>query len=527
MAVIPSGGGGGAGGGSGWIRITDITVPGGSAINKLYQDPPGNSVLQSVTVSAVAVQVAVKASFPLVDVGGVAATLAPAADGGHYAGNVAVTLPGSGVLEATVTTPNGEVGATDSCTVTVDQPPEILTLQFTGGYPGTQTELKAGDTFQITGTTDKDADAIEVLDHGACVNGLEVIAVGQSFTITGTIADRGFVTQYLPARVRARDAVTGALGPTRDTNHDGGNVDGQDVVGLNNTYPTVAWGAITYPATQGALKGSEQATAALSAANLDTIAFDSPGAQLSIQNASLVEPSKTVTRIGGTYNITTPNLRATANRAANDATTVAQTVVKIAAVAASLQASTPAARLRSGGNDGTAAQNHTITVQSDQQLQTFSMDADAGGGTFLGSWAGGPTTFTRSLQVHDDDAKGSYAWQNVSATNLAGIVTNALASGGGYVLGGFVARSLTFAAFATQTSMNVSVVDFSKLQAGVFTATNQPALKQPIGTPPSVTNGYTIDATGVKPTQVIWLDSAAAASNSGGTAQITNVQEVA
>jgi len=38
-------------------------------------------------------------------------------------------------------------------------------------------------------------------------------------------------------------------------------------------------------------------------------------------------------------------------------------------------------------------------------------------------------------------------------------------------------------------------------------------------------NGYTINAAGVKPTQVIWLDTAAAGSNSGGTAQITNVQE--
>ncbi len=92
-------------------------------------------------------------------------------------------------------------------------------------------------------------------------------------------------------------------------------------------------------------------------------------------------------------------------------------------------------------------------------------------------------------------------------------------------LGGFVQRTLTFPAFSPNTTLNTEVVTFANLQAGIFTATNSAALKQPISTPPSVTNGFTIDATGINPTTVIWLDTPAVGSNSGGTAAITDVEE--
>jgi hypothetical protein len=156
------------------------------------------------------------------------------------------------------------------------------------------------------------------------------------------------------------------------------------------------------------------------------------------------------------------------------------------------------------------------------------LDADSGGsrGTFVGVFIGGPQVWTRTLQVADTDEKGTFTWEALSATNLAGIVTGSITGDAQYTLGGFVARSLTFAAFATQTAMNVEVADFSKLQAGIFTATNQTALKQPIGTPPSITDGYTIDALGINPTQVIWLDSPAASSNSGGTAALADIEEI-
>lgn len=511
--------------GSGWVIVRDVDVPGGEVASKVFQDPVSETVLLSAVVSAVSVELDIAAAYPVVDIGGVLFTLSPS--GSNYAGTIAVTLPGSGPLIVKCILPDSQPGSQVSVELTVVEPPVILTLEFTGGYPGAQTELKEDDAFGLTGTLDKPANAIEVLDFGACKSA--VIAVsGTVFSISGTIADRGTSVQSLAARCRARDPLTGAYGPSRDTDYDGGSVDGKDLVKLNNLHPTASFGSVDYPGTQQALKGSELASVSVTIANADSVLFDSPNSQLDITDPTVIESLKTVERIAGDYNVSTPNIRATANRTANNATTVSSAVVAIANVAATVTVTEPAARLRSGGNNGTSAQNHTISIVSDQQfLSAPSMDADTGGGTFLDSWAGGPSTWTRSLQVHDNDTKGTYHWQNLSAYNLAGIETTAITGDDSYVLGGFVARSLTFAAFSQSTALNVAVIDYSKLSAGIFTSTNQPAVRHaPQGDHANATNEYTIDSPlGVNPQTLWWNDATAAAANSSGTAQITLVQE--
>ena len=94
-----------AGQAAGWISITDVAVSGGTASNKTWDDPPGNTVLQAVTVSALSLLVSVKASAPRVIVGGAAATLGQHVSGGYYLGTVPVTAT-EGALIAQVTTPD-------------------------------------------------------------------------------------------------------------------------------------------------------------------------------------------------------------------------------------------------------------------------------------------------------------------------------------------------------------------------------------------------------------------------------------
>jgi len=513
---------------TGFVRVVDILPinPGDSVSNKVFEDA-ASTLIQSATSSSVDVRLVVECSYPKVNAEG--STFELPLVGSIYRGNIDLALAGSGDVVVESLDPDNEAGAKDTVAIEVDLPPVLLTLSFSGGYPGSQTELKAGDTFQISGTTDKEADAIEVQDFGASDSvQLLTFPAGTSFNVTMTIGDRGDVVQSLPARALARSSTTGGFGPARDSNQDGGTTDGVDLVQLNNLRPTLSFGSVSYPLSQQALKGSEQATVIVTTANLDSVSYDSPNAELSITNPTLDEGVKTVERIAGGYNVATNNLRGEAVRAANDAHTIDEAVVNIANLAADVSVLTPAARLRSGGNDGTVAQDHTITIAANQQLLTApSLDPGTGAaGTFQGTgFAGGPENWTRALRVHDDDDKGSKTWQNLSATNLAGIETTAITSGGSYELGGFVARTLTFAAFSDNTPMAVKVADFGKLTAGIFTATNQPALKQAIGTPAPVTNGFTIDAVGVSPTSVIWLDTPAVNSNSGGTAQITDVEE--
>ncbi len=499
---------------SGWLVISDVTSVGGTTSLKVYQDT-GNSVLRSVTSSTAAVLIAIKASYPKVIVNGVAATLTISADGGHYSGSVAATIA-TGDVPVVVLMPNGSIGTFDSVAVTFDTPPEILTFVFSGGYPGAQTELKAGDTFTVTGTTNKAAVGLQFSDFEAGAVSTVTFASTTSFTATITIADRGTTAQALHGRAKARDA-TGAYGSTFDTTN---------TVILNNLYPTLTFGSITYPATQFALKDSETATVAVTTANLDSILFSSPNGDLSVTAPTVIGSPKTVTRIAGSYNIATTNFRGIATRAANAASTTTNGVVFIANVAPTLTATLPAARLRSGGNDGTAIQSHTITLTSSQQLQAAPSMSAGASGTFSGSWSGGPLTYTRTLAVADVDAKGTFTWTSVLGTGLAGLTTTA-AINPDYILGGFVSRSLTFSAFSQTTALNVAVTDYSKLTAGIFTATNQAALRNASqGNTSDIVNTYTVVDMDTNPTNIFWNDVAAASSNSGGTAQITAVQEI-
>lgn len=513
-------------GGGGWIIINDVEPDGSGVVDaKTYQDA-GSTVLQSCTSSTTTVLVTVRASSPLVTVGGVSATLQRAADTGHYTGSVPVTLAAPGPVVAVVTLPDGEDGAKDTVNVALDLPPELLTLSFIGVYPGSQTELKAGDTFLLTGTTDKPANAVEVMDFGAGVSQVLTFPTGTTFTVSMTVANRGTVAQLLPARARARNP-GGAFGGTRDTNASGGTVERVNLVKLNNLRPTVLFGSPAYPAGQGALKGSEQSTVPVTLANLDSVSFTSPGNQLSIAGPTVIEAVKTVTRLSGTYNVSTTNLMATAYRNANGSQTSAYTTVKIAAIAPAISVTTPATRLRSGGNDGTAAQNYTITITSDQALSgPPTLEADKG--TFINSWSGGPTVWTRTLRVTDNDPKGTFSWLTPSATNLAGLTANVITSGATYTLGGFVARNVTFGNFKQYALINVAVVTYAKLTASYFTATNQPAVLHSVqGDHGDAPNQFTVDSMGTNPTTVWWNDVAAASSNTGGTAQLVQLQELA
>lgn len=514
---------------AGWIYVTDAVTQGeGTVTSKVWQDSPGDTVLQSFTASSADITLSIRASYPNITVGGAPATLTRDATGGFYSGQVDITVAASGDVLVQVFSGDDLEGDRDTVAVTLDLPPTILTLSFTGGYPGVQTELKAGDTFQITGTADEPIDEVAILDFEA-FDAANIVASGTSFTVTGTIADRGDAAVFRPARVRVRDAVTGAYSAPRDTNELGGAVDGTDVVQCNNTYPVIGFGAIAYPLGQQALKDSETATVINTIDFNDTVLYDSPNGELIITNPTLEESPKTVQRIAGGYNITVDNLRITANKISNDATSVAQTNIQIADTAAVITVTPPAARLRSGGNDGTTIQSHTITLTADQQLLGApTLNADAGAsGTFLGAWAGAGATWTRTLQVHDNDDKGTKTWQGLSATNLAGVITTVITTGATYELGGFVPRSLTFSVFSQITTMNVAVTDYSKVTAGIFTATNQPAQRNPVqGDTSNLVDTFTVlSPLNTNPQSVFWNDVTQANANTSGTAQITDVQE--
>lgn len=450
LAYVVANGGGVNGG----VFITNIVPTGaGNVGGKTYSSD--GTVLDSCLSDTELLTVSVLALTghtnwkPVVTVNGEPVTLSASADKPVFTGSVAIDLDG-----ATEITALHEDGASHICEITMESAPSVLTAAFTGGYPGSQTELKAGDTYTISGTTDTDVVVLEIEDSGACTHQAFVVS-GTAFSVTAVIANRGTTAQALAARVRVQKA-TGSWSDWFTTTN---------TVTLNNLYPSVSFGTVTYPSGQGAIKGPETATIASSASNFDSIAYTSPTSELGIVNSATYEGSKTVQRISGSYNISTANIRVTATRAANNASSTATGVVKIANSAATVAISVPASRLRSGGNNGTVAQNHTITLTSSQALYS-APTLNAPEGTWQGTgFSGSGTTWTRTLQVHDDNAKGIFTFNSVSAVNLAGVTTTTINSGASYTIGGFVFRVLTVAAYPNrEAGIGTDVVNTAKLR---------------------------------------------------------------
>jgi len=537
-------------GGQGFIYITEVTTPtpGGQVTGRVYADPPNNTSLISCTTSSVDVDVAVRGSYPTgkvtTSLGEYTATLTQTA-AGIYEGTVSASIPPTTTTEeitAATVTPNGAEAAAQTLELTLDLPPELTALAFSGGYPTLdptwppgaipQTALKQGDQFDVTFTTDKECVAVRILDQDAGELAVIVFPATTSGTVQVTIADRGDTPQALPAWVQARNAAD-AYGPVRATNHGGGSTDGVHVVTLNDKQATGSVSSIDYPPTQGGLKDTESATVNLVAADYDSLVHDSPVGDLDIANPTTFEAAKTVTRLGGTAGVryTGTNFRMRLRRHDNGAETVVTDLVYIAHDSITPPSISMDAKLDSGGNDGTAAQDHEVRIILDQPaLSAPSLTEAANGGTWTGSWSGESldTEWVRDLRVHDNDLHQVHNWGAFSVTNLAGRVTAALDGGSTqYEIAGFVDRAVTWPAFAQTVNINVPVTYYANLEVGILSLNNHQALVNPVqGDHSDIVDTVTVDTIGTNPTAVWLNDVTLASQNTLGTLTLSYIREV-
>ena len=460
-------------GSQGFVAITDITPtsPGDNVGSKVKTDD--NNVLQSCTSSTTAITVSVLAvtgsTFkPVVDINGTAATLTRNTLTDVWQGTAAITLTGASPYTVTATHSDGAI---DTATVTIEAAPVVSSVLFSNAYSqgAGQTEHAAGQTLDLTITSPTLFDAVEVIyTNGLTATtavGITEIANTLTHTLEVTVADQGSygtgAPLILPAKARIRN-LNGTWSNVFSSS-DFGGTNGTHILALNNTRPSVTAGVITYPASQFALKGTEQATVAATYTNVDSVLWTS-ASQLTV-NDPTVMGNVVVNRLAGGYNIDTTNLTATAQRVANATTSTTNVVVWIADTNPVITKTLPAARLRSG----VAAQNHVITLGSDQRLISIAMGAAAG--TFSGSWAtaNNGLTNTRTLVVADSDPKGTATFTGLSAINLAGKEVTTVTTNLDYVLGGFVTRTVTFPLWdgggIRIVDIGTNVVDTSKLVA--------------------------------------------------------------
>ena len=437
------------------------------------------------------------------------------------------TLPISGTFLAI-----HEDGASHSVNVTADAKPIISSVSFVNGYPGSQTELKSGDIFDINVVADIDFINIQV-DAQRAFTYVQTnsVASGSNRTSTFIIGDRGDTSHTYPARVRVQKS-TDTWGDwvwTNGTGNIDSGLDGSDVVALNNLFPSVesmTQSSITYPSSQQAIKNAEQVTVHSTCSNFDIITYSSPTGELTISGTGMYQEDKTpVTRNSGGYNVTSINYRIVCVRNANAASVTENLVVYIANDACTVTMSEPYAYLRSGGNDGTSAQNYNITLTASQRLlstPTISVPP-ANAGVWIGSFTGGSVIWTRVLQVHDDDIKAVYDYGTLSAINLANVETTTYIGSSSYILRGFVSRDIELQAFFNEVNMNVEAITYANVSM-VWSAKSLPN-KRTVGTTATPdANSWCLNTLGTNPTLIRILDTAATDSQS--QASTITIQEV-
>lgn len=514
-------------GSQGFVAITDIepTNPSDNVGSKVKTDD--NNVLQScisstpnITVSVLAVT-AGQSFKPSVTVNGVAATLSRNALTDVWTGSAVITLTGEAPY--TVTATHSE-GATDTAIVNMEALPVVTNMQFSGAYPAIgQTEHAQGQTVSLTITSDTQFTELEIVDDvGTATEALNLsFAATTTKTVTVTVADRGSYGTGAPIIVPAKARIkseNGTWGNYFESN-DFGGTNGTHILALNNTRPLVAINSIVYPVGQYALKDTESVTVNVSESNVDSLVWSSPNSQLSITNPTIAG-NKIVSRASGGYNITNNNLRVVSNRVANATQTILDAIVWIAHDTPTIVVTTPAARLRSG----VTAQNHTISINSNQRTQaTPTLSASVG--TWQGAWAtaNNGINWTRALAIADGDAKGAASFSGLSIINLAGIEVTTITNGENYTVGGFTARSIVFGAWPNRESdIGTVVADTSKLV--VFNIFHQQNMTYQSGLSDSdlkftVTNGSGSEA-GTK-SHIYNRDYPSALTNSGGQPLMT------
>ena len=224
----------------------------------------------------------------------------------------------------------------------------------------------------------------------------------------------------------------------------------------NETIPTISFGAVHYPATQGAIKASESATVENTVTDQDVISYSSPNNQLNITDSTTYETNKSVSYFSGGYNVDgdggSNNLKISAIKTSNGAVREKSKIVNIANTPLTISINNLATIKTS---TSTVSDNFNLTTnQLMSTAPTLSIDPNQTNPSTLSQTASGTGKFSNAytLSATDSDTKGTFNW-GVSATNLAGIETTSISTNPTYTLEGFVSRTI----FASPTSLGAGL----------------------------------------------------------------------
>lgn len=453
------------------VFIQDVSGLGGIVGQKTWADtvPPQADIL-TATSDTDTVRVWVGAAggkdySPTVSINGVQVTLSESSTKRWFTGYADITLvQGENTITATT-----DEGSTDTAIITLAGPgPKVLDVVF-GPYPGAQTELKSGDKIAVSITTEPEAVELTILSAGAAIS-------PSTLTVSGGVASGvitiGNGTGNRPIEVRAKNEL-GTYGDKFTSS----------TLVLNQQHPEISLPSVTYPGLQGALNAGESGTISALVSFFDEVSFSSPDLEIDDPYSAIVPKTVTNTRtgyVGAGYNVSI-----TANRHANNATTVRQGLVRIATVPpkATISIVGSPARLVSSPT----GQDYEVRISPDQLL-SGPPTLDASLGTWVGTWVLAGSYYKRTLRISDSTPRGVGTFSNLQVTGLSGIVGNEIVAGSSYVVGGMTTRNITFPAFARVAPLGAAVGLPAKTSAQV-SGGNTLALQSDNGV---VANGYYI-----------------------------------
>jgi hypothetical protein len=233
-----------------------------------------------------------------------------------------------------------------------------------------------------------------------------------------------------------------------------------DTAEINNgTIPVISINSISYPASQQAIKSSESTSISNNVTNFDSIIYSSPNSQLAVSNTYTYEQNKNADYLAGGYNVEgdggVNNLKISATKSSNGATTESFKIVNIANSPLTLSINNLASSLSSSPN-GVSDQFYMSSSQLMLSNPTLSTDSNQTNPSSLNqnSSGTGKNSNSYTITVSDLDTKGTFNWQ-VSAINLANITTTSISSNPTYKLAGFSSRTIS----ASPNSLGAGLAD--------------------------------------------------------------------
>lgn len=487
--------------GGGGVFVLDAVGIGGIVGLKTYEADSTSLLAATSDVDTVRIHVGAdggaKTYKPAVTVNGVVATMTESSTKRWFTGFADITLT-TGANTIDVRSSEG-----DTATAVLTRSgagPAVVGVVF-GSYPGTQTELKAGDQIAVTISTAPAAVSVTVQAAGASANEVTLpVSGGTAVGVVTVSAASGQQVLYVSAK---NELGTEGAGFT------------SGYLSLNQAYPTLGPISVSYPVGQAALRAGDVGSLSMSASDFTTIAYSS--SVVDIADVTTHEPTKSITQTASGYQGTGTNITVTATRSANAAVTTRTGLVKYATVA-------PTAVISIAGNparltSSPAGLDYEVRITPSQELSAApSLSASAG--VWQGAWTAGAGYWRRNLRIDDTITKGAAIFSSLSVTGLSGLTGSAITAGGIYTVGGISSRTLTVPAFSRAVAIGTQVTDQTKTTCSIAGGAT---LTRYADSTPRAGGYYISDASGnysATGTHVALSDVSFAGSNTTGSLQL-------